>query len=92
MSGTVVRRRVRVTGLVQGVCYRDNCRREAQAAGVTGWVRNLPDGSVEAAFEGPVPAVDRVLAWSRRGPSHARVADVRIMDEEPTGDTDFEIR
>ena len=91
MSATV-RRRVRVTGLVQGVCYRDTCRRQAQAAGVAGWVRNLPDGSVEAAFEGPAHAVDSLVAWSRRGPAHARVADVRVTDEEPTGEAGFAVR
>lgn len=91
MSGPV-RRRVRVTGLVQGVCYRDNCRRQAQAAGVAGWVRNLPDGSVEAAFEGAAAAVEQMVGWSRRGPSHARVADVRVTDEAPLGERGFEIR
>ncbi|MGR7002486.1 acylphosphatase [Yinghuangia aomiensis] len=64
---TDIRRvRVLVSGLVQGVYFRVTCAREAAAAGVAGWVRNLPDDRVEAVFEGDGKAVDRMLAWARR--------------------------
>lgn len=88
----VVGRRVLVSGLVQGVFFRDTCRRVAGRQGVGGWVRNLPDGRVEAVFEGPPAAVDHLLAWSRRGPSDARVTAVTVTEESPTGLTRFEIR
>jgi len=57
----VIRRRVVVHGLVQGVFFRDTCRRLAEQYGVAGWVRNLPDGRVEAVFEGPADAVCRLV-------------------------------
>ena len=60
----MVRRRVVVSGRVQGVWYRDTCRRVAVANGVAGWVRNLRDGRVEAAFEGPADAVERLVRWA----------------------------
>jgi acylphosphatase/GNAT superfamily N-acetyltransferase len=88
----VVGRRVLVSGLVQGVFFRDTCRRVAGARGVGGWVRNLPDGRVEAVFEGPPAAVDHLVAWSRRGPSDARVTAVAVTEEAPAGLTRFEIR
>ncbi len=87
----MVRRRVVVHGVVQGVFYRDTCRRQARAAGVSGWVRNLPDGAVEATFEGPAPAVQRMLDWCRQGPPHAAVDHVDVYDEPPTGETGFTI-
>lgn len=87
-----VRRRVVVTGHVQGVFFRESTRREAVAAGVRGWVQNLPDGRVEAAFEGPPVAVEAVLAWFRQGPSKARVIGVQVIDEPPSGDAGFEVR
>ena len=88
---SVVRRRVVVTGHVQGVFFRNSAQREAQAAGVTGWVRNLPDGRVEAVFEGDPAAVERLVAWAHRGPSKARVVDVRVVVEPPAGDGRFEV-
>jgi acylphosphatase len=90
MSGPV-RRRVVVTGHVQGVFFRNSAQREAESAGVTGWVRNLPDGRVEAVFEGDPPAVERLVAWAHQGPSKARVVDVRVVDESPCGDPRFEV-
>lgn len=91
-AGGPVRRRVEVRGQVQGVFYRDTCRREAAARGVTGWVRNRADGSVEAVFEGAPDAVDALVAWARNGPPHAQVEHVTVHDEAPAGLTRFEIR
>jgi len=88
----VVRYRVLISGLVQGVSFRDACRRAAERLGVSGWVRNLPDGTVEAAFEGPGEAVDALLEWSRHGPRLAVVKDVRAQAEPPEGTSGFQIR
>jgi acylphosphatase len=88
----MVRYRVRVSGLVQGVSFRDGCRRTAERHGVSGWVRNLPDGSVEAAFEGPAEAVEALVEWSRHGPRFAEVTDVRVQAEPPEGISGFRIR
>ena len=87
----MIRRRVRITGQVQGVFFRDTCRREAQARGLAGWVTNRPDGSVAAVFEGPEADVDALVAWCGRGPSSARVDAVEVTDEEPRGDAGFAI-
>ena len=72
--------RVVIKGWVQGVGFRANCRHEAQRLGLTGWVRNRSDGSVEALFEGPAPAVDEMLRWCETGPSGAEVSDVQVTD------------
>ena len=88
----MIRRRVIVRGLVQGVFFRDSVRRRAVAASVTGWVRNNPDGSVEAAFEGDPGAVERLVAYCREGPRGAYVDSVGVVDEEPLGLETFEIR
>jgi acylphosphatase len=85
----MVRYRVLVSGLVQGVGFRDTCRRTAERHGVSGWVRNLPDGSVEAAFEGSAAAVDALIEWSRHGPRFAVVRDVRVQAEPPEGTSGF---
>jgi acylphosphatase len=85
----VICRRVVVHGLVQGVFFRDSCRREARAAGVGGWVRNRPDGTVEALFEGPEDDVERMLDWVRHGPAYARVERVDVVEEPPSGHTGF---
>jgi acylphosphatase len=76
---------------VQGVFFRDDCRREAVAAGVTGWVRNRGDGRVEAVFEGEPDAVDRLVSWCRTGPPSARVSDVEVVAEEPSGASGFRV-
>jgi acylphosphatase len=88
----VVARRVVVTGHVQGVFFRDRTRREAHRCGVAGWVRNCPDGTVEAHFEGPPDAVAELVRWCRSGPRHATVHDVRVSDVEPEGVDGFRIR
>ena len=88
----MLRRRVVVRGRVQGVWFRGSTEAEARAAGVAGWVRNRPDGSVEAVFEGPPEAVERLLAFCRRGPRAARVDTVEEVEEAPEGLTDFRVR
>ena len=92
MNRTVVRRRVVVHGRVQGVFFRDTCRREAEAVGVAGFVSNEPDGTVAAAFEGDVEAVRRMVAWCSSGPPSAHVSGVEVGDEPPTGQTGFSVR
>ncbi len=77
---------IRVSGRVQGVGYREALRREAELAGVRGWVRNRIDGSVEALLQGPPTAVGRVLEWARRGPPAARVRE--IASAPPTQEFD----
>ena len=81
-----------VSGQVQGVFFRDTCRREAGDRGVAGWVRNRADGTVEAVLEGEPEAVEQVLAWMRTGPTSARVTGVRTSGEDPAGERDFSIR
>ena len=88
----LVRRRVIVSGRVQGVWFRESCRREAQAAGVRGWVRNLSDGRVEAELEGDAAAVDRIVGWCRSGPPRAEVIDVQIETLAPAGHRSFTVR
>ena len=80
---------VRITGLVQGVSFRFYTMQQARDLGVTGWVRNEPDGSVAGHFEGSSDAVDSLVAWCRRGPAHAQVEDVAVSPAEPTGATSF---
>ncbi len=88
----MIRRRVIVSGLVQGVAFRAYTRSTARSAGVNGWVRNLPDGKVEAVIEGPGDEVKSVLEWIKNGPPYARVDRVKIYEEPVTGEfTDFDI-
>lgn len=91
MTNAVVRRRVVIEGRVQGVFFRDSCRREAVAAGVAGWARNLDDGRVEVVVEGPLPAVDRVVAWCRSGPRGAVVTAAHVTEERPEGLSAFSV-
>ena len=88
----VVRARVVVRGYVQGVWFRDSCRREALARGVSGWVRNRMDGTVEAVFEGPEAAVAQCVAWCRLGPPRSEVTGVDVSEEAPEGLVAFQIR
>ena len=81
-----------VSGRVQGVFFRGATEVEARRCGVSGWVRNRPDGSVEATFEGDVAAVEQLVAFCRRGPQWARVSDVRVTPEAPVGEVGFRIR
>ena len=86
------RRRVAVQGHVQGVFFRETARRRAQSAGVSGWARNLPDGTVEAVFEGERDAVERLVEFAREGPRGARVDWVDVVSEEPEGLEGFSVR
>ncbi|HEY7627206.1 MAG TPA: acylphosphatase [Ilumatobacteraceae bacterium] len=88
----MIRVRAVVEGRVQGVWYRESCRREAVAESVAGWVRNNEDGSVEAVLEGEAHAVARVLAWMRTGPPSAIVTNVRVTEEEPRHEQGFKVR
>lgn len=87
----MIRRRVLISGRVQGIGFRWSCRRIAEVQGLTGWCRNLPDGRVEACFEGEAEAVERAVAWCRRGPSRAIVTDVEVIPEMPRGEQDFRL-
>lgn len=88
----MIRRRVVVTGRVQGVFFRASCAEEARRRGVAGWVANEPDGSVEAVLEGPADAVEAMVAWTRHGPAQAVVESVDVTAEEPTGLDGFSAR
>jgi acylphosphatase len=82
---------VKVTGRVQGVAFRWEAQREAIRLGVTGWVRNEPDGAVAAHLEGDEEAVDAMVAWCREGPPAARVRDVAVNPAGVAGARSFEI-
>ena len=92
MAGETVRRRLIVHGDVQGVFFRDTARREASAKGVSGWVRNTREGTVEAVLEGEPDAVERVMGFAREGPDRAEVERVETFEEEPEGLAGFEVR
>lgn len=82
-----------VSGRVQGVLFRDSARRRARQLGLTGWVRNLSDGRVEAVFEGEEPAVEEMISWAKHGPAFAKVEDLKVAFEEYCGKLgDFEIK
>jgi acylphosphatase len=87
-----IRRRVLVSGRVQGVFFRDACRHVARREQVAGWVRNRADGRVEACFEGEEDRVARMVAWCRQGPPQAHVRDVEVFDEAPENAAGFFIR
>ena len=78
-----------ISGRVQGVGFRYALRQRARSHNVDGWVRNNVDGTVEAVFEGEPERVDALVAWCRRGPSGARVDDVRVELEAPGGERGF---
>lgn len=91
MEPTTTARRVIVHGLVQGVGFRWSCKRVADELGLTGWARNREDGTVEVLAEGPVPAVDAMLDWCRRGPRHAQVTRLEVAVIAPLGRTGFSV-
>ncbi len=82
----------RVTGRVQGVSFRWYAQEQARSLGVTGWVRNEPDGSVLLHAEGDDDAVDALVEWCRTGPSMARVSDVAVREAAATGASSFDTR
>jgi acylphosphatase len=90
-DSSIVRVHVFVEGRVQGVNFRYTAWQQAGRLGIQGWARNLPDGRVEAVYEGPREAVEKLLAWTRRGPEWARVSAIAIHDEEPKGERGFSI-
>ena len=92
MTQPPVRRRIRATGRVQGVFFRDSTRREADRRGVAGWVRNCGDGAVEAVFEGEPEAVDALVEFTRAGPGHAQVSSLDVASEQPEGLRGFDVR
>jgi acylphosphatase len=87
-----MRKRVVVHGNVQGVFFRDSTRRLAAQHGVAGWVRNNPDGTVEAVFEGDASDVEKLVRFARKGPRGAQVERVDVFDEGAEGLNDFVIR
>jgi acylphosphatase len=80
------RTHLQISGLVQGVFFRESARREAARLGLSGWVRNRTDGSVEAVAEGAPDALDAFVTWCRRGPPQARVEHVQVQDEPARGE------
>jgi acylphosphatase len=88
----VIARRVVVWGRVQGVFFRANVRQRAEGRGVAGWVRNSPDGTVEAWFEGDADAVEALVEWCRVGPRGASVDRVDVEEVEPRGVRGFDVR
>ena len=88
----LARARVKVRGMVQGVFFRAETRRRANALGLSGWVWNVPDGTVEAAFEGKRSRVEQTIEWCRHGPPAASVESVDVDWEEPVGESGFEVR
>jgi acylphosphatase len=87
-----VRAHVRIQGRVQGVFFRTEAQSRARSRGVSGWVRNDDDGTVEAVFEGARPAVESLVRWCGEGPRGAHVDDVRVDWKDPRGEEGFEIR
>jgi acylphosphatase len=86
-----MRVRVVVSGMVQGVFFRQMTSEHARRLRVAGWVRNRPDGKVEAVFEGPEHAVEEIVAWCHEGTPWSRVEDVQVTPEQPEGLESFRI-
>jgi acylphosphatase len=84
--------RVLVFGQVQAVGFRASASDRARSLGIAGWIRNTPDGAVEAELEGPSDRLEPFLAWLRRGPRGARVDRVTVEDRPPAGERRFSVR
>lgn len=91
MSGGTIHKRLLVSGRVQGVFFRDSCRRQAQALGVSGSADNLADGRVEVILEGEREPVEAMVNWCHNGPQYAQVTSVEVSEEEPSGLDGFTI-
>lgn len=87
----VLRLHLQIRGRVQGVCYRESMRVEAERLGVHGWVSNCLDGSVEAVLEGDPIAVRLLERWCNKGPAGARVTSVKVQPEPPSNEKDFRV-
>ena len=85
------RARVRVHGRVQGVFFRAETADRARSLDLAGWVRNCPDGTVEAVFEGERERVESMVGWCGRGPAGAQVEGVDVKWEEPAGEAGFRV-
>ena len=92
MADDAIRRRVTVTGRVQGVFLRNSLRQRANSHHVAGWATNRVDGALEAVFEGATDDVERLVAFAKTGPRQAEVDSVDVREEEPEGLAGFEIR
>ncbi len=84
---------VLVSGKVQGVFFRSSAKKRADELHLTGWVRNLEDGRVEAVIEGDQEKIDKMVEWCRKGPDYADVKDIQVISEKYTGEfNDFSVR
>ncbi len=87
----MIRTHLWISGKVQGVGYRLSAQNEARKLGVNGWVKNLPDGRVEAVLEGEKTAVEQMMQWCRQGPTSAVVKDVQVQEEPPENLSQFQV-
>ena len=88
-----IRKHVVINGKVQGVFFRSSAQKRATSLGIGGWIKNMPDGKVEAVFEGKEEAVRKMLSWCWKGSGPAHVIDLKTKDEEPSGEEkDFRIK
>lgn len=87
----MIRTHLWISGKVQGVGYRLSAQNEARKLGVNGWVKNLPDGRVEAVLEGEKTAVEQMMQWCRQGPTSAVVKDVQVQEEAPENLSQFQV-
>ena len=85
-GGSRVRRHVWILGRVQGVNFRNAAKQVADQLRVTGWIKNLEDGQVEAVFEAPWEVLEQMLVWCQRGPPNARVEEIKVQSEPATGE------
>ncbi|MBI2077980.1 MAG: acylphosphatase [Euryarchaeota archaeon] len=85
-GGAQIRRHVWIEGRVQGVNFRNAAKQAADQFHVRGWVKNLPDGRVEAVFEGDRDSIEQILLWCRHGPPASRVEQVQVQSEPSTGE------
>ncbi|QDZ38724.1 acylphosphatase [Euhalothece natronophila Z-M001] len=88
---TTIRKHLWISGKVQGVGYRLSAQSEARKLGVNGWVKNLPDGRVEAVLEGEKTAVEQMIQWCHQGPTSAVVKDIQVQEESPEHLSQFQV-